>query len=116
MKAEEIEALGEFCRKIEKINESDPGGAYLMEFAKHELKIAQNIKNDFPALVGVYVEQAELDRKVKELAAAHSDADKWDIRKLRNRQRTLEAQLQEQAETAAKTEEELLKLTERLND
>lgn len=122
MKAEEIKAFAEFKKKIEKINKSDSGGAYLFDLVEKSLTIEQNLSSDFPWECGIYISRPEHDavvgglkEQVERLQARVDDLEEWDVRELRKRRDGMEEQLQNLTEEAQFVKVVLNEVNEKLN-
>ena len=102
-KAAEIQAFLEFVGKLEKFA---PEGAYFQELVEHQLLIEQNIRDDSPPLLGVFVPQAvytELQASRLRLRQELDEVQEFDIRELRKKQ----VRLQEERMRAQMRVEEL---------
>ena len=81
-KAEEIAAFEEFVNKL-----GDGPNSYFSELTTKEARatVAQNIKNDFPAFIGVMVPYAEyetLKKSQKQTADQIAEMEKFDVRRI----------------------------------
>lgn len=91
-KDEEIKALDAFCARVTK---GMPDGTqpqdytYFGEIVKSRAAIAENIRNDFPALDNVFERPEELQRAAQTIADLRHElceAKKYDIRKLKEQE------------------------------
>jgi TPP-dependent pyruvate/acetoin dehydrogenase alpha subunit len=94
---EEVKAFEAFVSKIRKIAKED-GGTYFEDFLSDEVVegIVENVRSDFPALVGIFVRQSvhtktireqnfQKESKIRQLQEEVDDLREHDARLLRER-------------------------------